>query len=79
VSPKLRDPFTVTLEWRRRLIPDRIWYAMGAVTIAIGSVVQGLSFHLVIPAVLTVVAVVLVVLQIREPRSDTDGSRAAEK
>jgi hypothetical protein len=49
---------------------------MGAVVIAIGSIVQGLSFHLIVPAVLTVLAVVLVVLHIRRPRSDTGGSRA---
>jgi hypothetical protein len=79
VSPKLRDPFTVIYEWRQRLIPDRIWYAVGALTIAIGSIVQGLSFHLVIPAVLTAVAVVLVVLQIRRTRADTGGNTPDDK
>lgn len=74
MSPKLRDPFTAIYEWRQRLIPDRIWYAMGALAIAIGSIIQGWTLYFLVPTVLTVVAVVLVVLQIRRPRSDSEKS-----
>ena len=74
MSPKIRDPFTVIYEWRQRLIPDRIWYAMGALTIAIGSIVEGWTLYFVVPTVLTVVAVVLVVLQIRRRHSASETS-----
>lgn len=71
MSPKIRDPFTVIYEWRQRLIPDRIWYAMSALAIAIGSIIQGWALYFLVPTVF-VAAVVLVVLQIRRPRSDAE-------
>jgi membrane protein implicated in regulation of membrane protease activity len=77
VSPKLRDPFTVILEWRRRLIPDLVWFALGALVIAVGSIAQDLSFHFVVPAALVVVAVVLVLVHLRRraaSKSDTGGT-----
>lgn len=72
MSPKIRDPFTVIYEWRQRLITDRIWYAMSAIAIAIGSIIQGWALYFLVPTVFTIVAVVLVVLQIRRPRSDAE-------